>query len=245
MSSTRFLLLLTILLLNWSCAKNISLPEGGKEMETFNPTTVDYQFLQGKAKFVLEEESGKITRGTLQVRAKKDSVLWFSLSPGLGVEAIRGLITTDKIQLNDRLGKENLQLSYEEFEKQYGIDLSIELFQNLLWANIPYAASFEDRLLRVGKKFELTQVRNKVRYFSKIDTRHGKVSEVLSNSLTAESSLLASYPKFQETHSQLFPSESLFKVNLKAPQGTRNFRIYLQWTSVDPQSNTLSFPFRY
>jgi len=245
MSSTRSLLLLTILLLNWSCAKIISQPEGGKEMETFSPTVADYQLLQGKAKFVLEEDSGKITRGTLQVRARKDSILWFSLSPGLGVEAIRGLITTDKIQLKDRLGKENLQLSYEEFEKQYGIHLSIELFQNLLWANVPYSAGYGDRLLRVGKKFELTQVRNKVRYFSKIDTRHGKVSEVLSNSLEEESSVLASYPKFQEIQSQLFPSESLFKVNLKAPQGTQNFRIYLQWTSVEPQSNTLSFPFRF
>jgi len=29
-----------------------------------------------------------ITRGSLSLRAKKDSVLWFTVSPGMGMEAV-------------------------------------------------------------------------------------------------------------------------------------------------------------
>jgi hypothetical protein len=232
-------------LLCYGCAKS-TLPFQEKDsMEDFAPMSAEYSYLQGKAKIVLEEDSGKITRGTLHVRALKDSLIWFSLSPGLGVEAIRGLISKDKIQLRDRVGSQDINLSYAEFERRYGISLSLPLFQNLIWANIPYPSAFEDRLVRVGKKFELTQVRNKVRYFSKTDTRHGKVAELSISSLDDKGTILASFPKFQNLNTQPFPAEALFKVSVQGGDSLHHFRIYLNWTSLDPQSSPLTFPFRF
>lgn len=239
-------LMIVAVLLCWGCAKSTLPPMQEKgDMEDFSPVTATYGYLQGKAKIVLEEDSGKITRGTLHVRALKDSILWFSLSPGLGVEAIRGLLTMDKIQLRDRVGSQDLNLSYAEFERRYGISLSLPLFQNLIWANIPYSTTFEDRLVRVGKKFELTQVRNKVRYFSKTDTRHGKVAELSVSSLQDKGSILASFPKFQDLGAQPFPAEALFKVSVQEGDSLHYFRIYLNWTTLDPQASPLTFPFRF
>jgi hypothetical protein len=232
-------------LLCWGCAKSTLPVQEKGDMEDFAPVTAEYGYLQGKAKIVLEEDSGKITRGTLHVRALKDSLLWFSLSPGLGVEAIRGLVSEDKIQLRDRVGSQDLNLSYAEFERRYGISLSLALFQNLIWANLPYPSAFEDRLIRVGKKFELTQVRNKVRYFSKTDTRHGKVAELTVSSLEDKGAILASFPKFQDLNAQPFPAEALYKVAVQDKQGQHHFRIYLNWTTLDPQSSPLTFPFRF
>lgn len=237
-------MLMAILLL-WGCAKS-SLPVQEKEdMEVFAPLAAQYGYLQGKAKIVLEEDSGKITRGTLHVRALKDSLLWFSLSPGLGVEAMRGLLSENKIQLRDRVGSQDLNLSYAEFEHRYGVSLSLALFQNMIWANLPYTATFEDRLVRVGKKFELTQVRDRVRYFSKTDTRHGKVAELSVSSLENKGTILASFPKFQDLNGQLFPAEALYKVAIEDSKVQHHFRIYLNWTSLDPQASPLTFPFRF
>ncbi|MBC6366619.1 DUF4292 domain-containing protein [Algoriphagus sp. AK58] len=228
-----------------SCAKKTTLFEGDGKMEEFSPIEVKYDYLNAKAKIVIEEESGKITRGTLSVRAKKDSVLWFTMSPGMGMEAIRGLFTQEKIQIRDRVGRDDVNLTYLEFERLYGLKLSLELFQNVIWANIPYPVSYEDRLVRVGKKFELTQVRNNVRYFTKVETSHGKVSEFSSNSLDDRGSVLASFPKFQDINSQPFPSEVLFKIAFQLPEGSQNTRIHVNWTSIDPNSGPLSFPFRF
>lgn len=227
------------------CAKKVVLYEGDGQMEEFQPVEARYDYLEAKAKIVIEEESGKITRGTLSLRAKKDSVLWFTMSPGMGVEAIRGFFTQEKIQIRDRIGNEDINLTYAEFEQFYGLKLSLELFQNVLWANIPFDFDYEDRLLRVGKKFELTQVRNNVRYFSKVETSHGKVSELVSNSLDDRGSVLASFPKFQDVESQPFPAEVLFKLAYQLPEGGQNTIIHLEWTSIDPNSESLSFPFRF
>lgn len=245
MIKMRLLSVLLLVILSWGCAQKISPLTGNEEMESFAPRITAYGFLEAKAKLVLEENSGKITRGTLQLRAKKDSLIWFSISPGLGVEAVRGLLSQEKIQILNRMGTEDINLSYGEFERRFGIKLSLGLVQNILWGDSPYPASYEDRLVRVGKKFELTQVRDQVRYFSKIDTGHGKVTELTSTSIAGKGSLLASFPGYQDILSQAFPTEALFKVAFEEPQVAQNFRIYITWTSLDPQAEPLSFPFRF
>lgn len=233
------------MLLLGSCTKKVIPFESEGSMREFSPVNAEYDYLSAKARIVIEEESGKITRGTLNLRAKKDSVLWFTMSPGMGMEAIRGLFTQDKIQIRDRVGRDDVNLTYEEFDRLFGLKLSLELFQNAIWANIPFPFSYEDRLLRVGKKFELTQVKDGVRYFSKVETNHGKVSELTSNALDDRGSVLASFPKFQNVGDQPFPAEALFKVVYQLPEGGQNVIIHVEWTSIDLSPTSLSFPFRF
>jgi hypothetical protein len=227
------------------CAKKTVVYEGDGKMDEYNPVYSEFGFLDAKAKIVIEEESGKITRGTMSLRAKKDSILWFTISPGMGMEAVRGLVTQEKIQIKDRIGKEDVNLTFKEFETIYGLRLSLDLFQNLLWANPPYIFDYKDRLLRVGKYFELTQVRDQVRYFSKIDVSHRKLAELVSNSLDDRGSLLASFSTFQDVNEQPFPADVLYKLAYQLTGGTQNTIIHLEWTSINPNSSSLSFPFRF
>lgn len=229
----------------FSCSKKAIVYQADGKMEGFSPVHTDYEYLTAKAKVVIEEESGKITRGSLNLRAKKDSVLWFVISPGMGMEAVRGLITQEKIQIKDRIGNEDVSLTFKEFESVYGLKLSLEIFQNILFANPPHQVDYKDRLVRVGKSFELTQVRDKVRYFSKVDVNYRKVSELVSNSLDDRGSLLASYATFQEVDSKPFPLEVLYKLAYQLPEGGQNTIIHVEWTSVDPHSDQLSFPFKF
>jgi len=71
MTKMRLLAGLMLVCLSWGCAQNITSQTGPEEMESFAPRTTQYSYLEAKAKLVLEEDSGKITRGTLQLRAKK------------------------------------------------------------------------------------------------------------------------------------------------------------------------------
>jgi len=228
-----------------SCSKKVIPYQGDGKMGDFSPLYASYDYLNAKAKIVIEEESGKITRGSLSLRAKKDSVLWFTVSPGMGMEAVRGLITQDKIMIKDRIGKEDVNLSFKEFDSVFGLKLSLELFQNLLWANPPHPIDYEDRLVRVGKVFEVTQVRNQVRYFSKVQESHGKVIESVSNSLDDRGSLLASFSGFQEVDSQPFPIAVLIKLAYQLPGGSQNTIINIEWTSIEPFADPLNFPFKF
>lgn len=228
-----------------ACTRKIIPFESSKKMEEFKPNIPDYEYLSARAKVLIEEESGKITRGTMVLRSKKDSVLWFTITPGMGLEAVRGLITQEKIQIKDRLGKEDVNLTYAQFKNFYGLDLSLDLFQNILWANPPYPFEYIDRLIRVRSNFELTQERNDVRYFSKIGTETGKVIELNSNALNNKGSLLATHNSFQDVDGQPFPAESLYKFAYELSTGSQNTIIHLEWVSISRKSEPLNFPFKF
>lgn len=227
------------------CAKKTNLYTSDEIMQEFNPNYLEFQYLSAKGRIVLEESNGKVTKGTINLRAKKDSVLWFSITPGLGVEAIRGMVTSDKMRIKDRINGEDINISFIEMMDRYGLKLDLPLIQNLLFANVPQEFSYRDRLLRSGKYFELTQVREGVRYHSRVGTNHGKVVELSSNRLDDMGAFMASYPTFEDVNGQAFPNKMLLKLSFNSSEGLQNAIIHLEFNRIEFQSEALSFPFHF
>ena len=227
------------------CVKKPNLYTSDEIMADFHPEYFDFNYLSARARIVIEESNGKTTRGTLNIRAKKDSVLWFSVTPGLGIEAIRGIVTIDKIRIKDRINGQDINMNFKEFEDRFGLNLSLQQFQNLAYANIPNEFSYRDRLLRIGKFFELTQVKDGVRHHSRVSTTHGKVVELNSNSIDNSGSLLASYPIFETVNGQPFPNELLFKLSYKAPEETLKSIVHLEMIKIDTMDEPITFPFQF
>ncbi|MFN3803096.1 DUF4292 domain-containing protein [Belliella pelovolcani] len=227
------------------CAKKPNLYTSDEVMQEFTPAYFDFNYLSARARIVIEEPNGKTTRGTLNLRAKKDSVIWFSVTPGLGIEALRGIITADKIRIKDRINGQDINMSYLEFEDRFGLKLSLQLFENLIYANIPEEFSYRDRLIRIGRAFELTQVRDGVRYHSRVSTTIGKVEELTSNSLDNKGALLASFPLFEDIDGQPFPSKALLKISFNLDGEMQSSIIHIEMSRIETSDEPISFPFQY
>ena len=241
----RILLFSTLLFSLVGCAKKPILYTSDEIMEEFHPAYFEFKYLQAKGRIVLEEADGKITKGTINLRAKKDSAIWFSITPGLGLEAVRGLITTEKVQIRDRMNGEDVNMSFQEIKERFGLTLSLRLIQNMIYANIPEEFSYRDRLVRIGKYFELTQTRDGVRYHSRVSTNMAKVSELSSNSLDDKGSLAFSYPTFQNVDGQPFPNKMLLKLSIANKEGAQNTIVHVDLSKIETSTTPLSFPFQY
>ncbi len=228
-----------------SCVKKPNLYTSDEVMKEFEPAYFDFEYLSARARVVIEEPNGKTTRGTLNLRARKDSVIWFSITPGLGIEALRGIVTQDKIRIKDRINGQDINMSYLEFEDRFGLKLSLNLFENLIYANIPEEFSYRDRLIRIGKSFELTQVRDRVRYHSKVSTTIGKVEELTSNSMEDKGALLASFPIFEEVNGQPFPSKALLKISFNLDGEMQNTIVHIEMSRIETSTEPISFPFQF
>jgi hypothetical protein len=229
----------------FGCAKKPNLYTSDEIMEEFKPTIFEFEYISAKGRIVLEESNGKITKGTISVRAKKDSVVWFSITPGLGVEAIRGMVTEEKMRIKDRINGEDINISFVEMLDRYGLKLDLTLMQNLLFANVPQEFSYRDRMLRAGKYFELTQIRDGVRYHSRVSTSHGKVVELTSNTMDNLGAFMASYPTFEDVNGQPFPKKMLIKLSFNSPEGLQNAIIHLEFSRIDYLTEAVSFPFHF
>jgi hypothetical protein len=238
-----FLIVVAIFLTG--CAKKPNLYTSNEIMQEFNPVYFEYQYISAKGRIVLEESNGKLTKGTINIRAKKDSVLWFSITPGLGVEALRGMVTEEKMRIKDRINGEDINISFVEMLDRYGLKLDLSLIQNILFANVPQEFSYRDRLLRSGKYFELTQVREGIRYHSRVSTAHGKVVELTSNTLDDMGAFMASYPTFENVNGQPFPNKMLLKFSFNSQEDLQKAIIHLEFNKIEYQSEALSFPFHF
>lgn len=230
-----------------SCVRKPLSYSADSVMDEFEPYYLDYNYLTAKGRVTLEEQDGKITKGTLNIRAKKDSIIWFNMSPGLGIEAVRGYISTDQIKIRDRINGQKIDMGYGEFQEKFGVPLSFSLFQNLLFANIPHEFSYRDRLIRIGKTFELRQERENIRYKTLIDASHGKVTQLESEaSKTRSGSVSASYMDFRDLQGQPFPYQAIIKMVLSLPQKPKsNFFLNAEMVKVELTDDPISFPYNF
>ena len=77
---------------------------------------------------------GKAGTFTLNVRVARDSVIWMSISPALGVEAARVLLTPDSVQVLSKLPGSRFvfQGNYDMLEEAVQAPVSFDLVQDLI-----------------------------------------------------------------------------------------------------------------
>lgn len=67
-----------------------------------------------------------------QVRIKKDSAIWMSFSPLLGIEAVRLLLTPDSVKFIDRLNKNYFIGTYGFFSEFYQVNFDYDMIESIL-----------------------------------------------------------------------------------------------------------------
>ena len=69
------------------------------------------------------------------IRIKKDSIIWLSISPALGIEVARMLITKDSVKMMNRLNSTFFCEDICKMNELISADFDFEMIQNLLMGN--------------------------------------------------------------------------------------------------------------
>ena len=72
-------------------------------------------------------------RGILRI--KKDSVIWISITPGMGIEVGRLMVTNDSVKLINRLNSTYFIGNFNHIKKILNADIDFDMFQSLLTGN--------------------------------------------------------------------------------------------------------------
>ncbi|MFH1004212.1 MAG: DUF4292 domain-containing protein [Bacteroidota bacterium] len=109
---------------------------------------VIYNTFSGKIKttFIVDE---KETDFIISLRMRKDSIIWASISPALGIEAMRIVATKDSIHFIDRVHNNFFSGSYDTLGKILNTEIDLEILQSLLVGNNVEFYE-EDEKLRAG-----------------------------------------------------------------------------------------------
>jgi len=204
---------------------------------------------------VMDDQSNSFT---VNLRGRKDSVLWLSIS-ALGIEAARAIVTRDSVKLRNNLAKSYFVGDYNYLSKLLNTDLDFEMLQSLLIGN---SVEFyeEDEKLKSGKdnnKYLLSTVRK--RRLKKVLEKNEplkdhvqviwlepgiyKIARLLINDFNTNRTFEANYSNYQKVDSLYFPYD--LKFNIKAE---KVINININYSKVNlniPQSFPFTIPDNY
>lgn len=190
-----------------------------------------------------------------QLRIRKDSVIWITLTPMLGIEAIRIMITPDSVKLINRLNDTYFLGNHDYINRLFGTDLDFDMIQSLLLGNDFHHYDMERFRASVDRQeYKLaTSERRKLKKYSKqsagtaklfihqiwLDPDHFRIARSEIKEAGKESLRLESvYRNFNPAGSQMVPGEAEYDIRA----GTKiKVKATFSRISIDiPQQ----FPFR-
>ncbi len=100
-------------------------------IDSIHASALQFETLSAKAK-VIAEQGGGTTEFTASIRMRKDSAIWFSISPALGIEVARILITMDSVRIIDRFNNKYISKGFDFFTSFTAIPISFSEMQSML-----------------------------------------------------------------------------------------------------------------
>ena len=98
-----------------------------------------------------------------QIRMRKDSIVWLSVTATMGVEVLRAKFSNDSVWIVNRLEKTYLAEPFNTISAQLGIPLSLQWIQTLLLDNNEGLPPVENQIIQL-KTFIMGNLSAKVRY---------------------------------------------------------------------------------
>jgi len=113
-------------------------PKGSLVNEVFDSVIsrqFDFEWLAAKAQVDYTDKTGETNSFDINIRMRRDSVIWISITPLLGIEAARVLINRDSLVLLDRVHKEWKVRSFEYLGDMLRTPVDFDMVQAVLLGN--------------------------------------------------------------------------------------------------------------
>ena len=223
--------LLVILLASCSTKRNI-IKEPLKEAKAAylleKLAESELQFEWFSAKFSIDYiYDKKLTEFKGQIRMRKDSVIWLSFSPALGIEMARLKITNDSVYFMNRINKTYLKGDYQFINDYLQTNIDFDILQSFIIGNdfqfyekTKFRANIDNQEYRLS-----TTERHKLKKYVKQDEtlkafiqniwlspETYKITRVNIKEFNNDKKLDARYDNFKDHEGQLFPFDIVFEI---------------------------------
>jgi hypothetical protein len=183
------------------------------------------------AKFSAEyKNKGQTNSFNGQLRICKDSVIWLSFSPALGIEVFRIMLTQDSVKFINRMNNTFFTGDYNYVNRYLNTNIDFDILQSFLtgndlsfYENGAFRASLDNNLYKLSTA-ERTKLKKFVRNNQEnlrvliqniwIDPESFKILRATVKEIRAPNiQLEANYSSFEMIENQLFPKEMSFDIS--------------------------------
>ncbi len=247
MNSRHFIIgALSFLLAFSSCKKNItpvnSSPAGPSESTA--PANLDFKYFNARGRMQVDDEGDKIATN-INIRMRKDSVIWISLIPALGIEAARIRFTQDSVHMLNRLKKEYFAGDYSFIKEKYKVDVNYDLLQAILLGNYLPAAEGKEKVIAEKPLHHSRQELANLLIDQFLDADLNKLKKITIKDQQTQNSISVDYAQFEPIENKPFAKAALIVIQQGQAEKEKNkgANASIDYNRISLNENTLAFPF--
>ena len=218
----------------------------------------EFQFNVLSAKASVKVIDDKETSFKAHIRVKKDSAIWVSITPLLGIEMARVLITKDSVMFLNRIDKQYFVGTFDYINNKFGTDLDYQMLEAVIVGNsIEFEKEEKEIIANIDKKkhayYISTEKKRKVRKDLKKDKNKlkeltqaiwlspetFKIIELVISTPKSDHSLVSKYSDFMELENNSFPQK--IDVTLISE---KTVTILIDYLKVSTEKEDISFIFK-
>jgi hypothetical protein len=237
----KIILLIISASLIFSCKKQIY-QFGLFEKKKLNIDEIDFDYFQGKSK-IKYLDGNQSFNATANIRIKKDSIIWISITPALGIEALRTIITPDSVYIIDRLNKKFQALSIDSISTRINFNLDFSIIESVLMGNLAVRNIDNDKIIKDGDYYQLKQQNGNLSINNFVNAKTMKVEKVTIVDDTTRNYMNIDYHNFQMVDSVLFPLDNSISLFYSDKNKSFNTQILMTYTKVSFLDKKVRFPF--
>ncbi len=202
------------------------------EIKSMLNTSFEYDYLSYKAKCDYKDQN--IDQSfTMNLRMKRDSVLWLSVT-AVGFEVARARLDKDSVKIISRIDKKYYVYGYDYIKQMIGTTLSLTQIQNLLTANLLFTP---DKYKATASNLRFTCQDGYIENTLVLDEKSKIIEQILQH-LAEQSNAGVVYSDYKKADKQLFPG----KVDITATTPKRNISLIMENSGISTDSIDV-FPF--
>lgn len=202
----------------------------------------DFEYMSTRTKFKFKNGNDK-TKATARMRIKKDSIIWFSLTPGVGIEAARGIITQDSLILMDRVHKDVYAFSFDSLSRKFEFNFSFGMFQSVLIGDLPFEQGGRDIITKINNDMLIAQRVGPLTINNRIDLKNGRLKNLEARTSENDNSLEIRYNEFKSLNEMAFANKALMILTYFTEGKKEQATVDLEHNRVQIEEEPLQFPF--
>ena len=235
-------LLLLVLVFAAACKRDTIPTVSEKDLKELNVRPLDFKYLTTRSKINFNDGNRQIG-ATANIRISNDSLIWFSITPGLGIEAARGLVTRDSLFLVNKLEKEYYAYSFAELSKKLNVVVDYDILQAALLGEPVRPISTNSRIKRTADETIVLQQQQGFDIINHFNNQTLKLTRAIVQEPQSVNNLVLQYADFQKINDNVLPLSSTITAQYQENQQMKATVVAFQHNKAEFSDTPLSFPF--
>ncbi len=201
----------------------------------------EFEYLNTRTKIQFKDANRNVSTSA-NIRIKKDSIIWMSLTPFLGIEVARVMITQDSMVLMNRLTKQIMVYDFENLSEKFQFEISYHLIQSMILGNMPLKYQELNEIVSSKKYYIVKQESGPYSIQNYFNRELMKLQKVEVTETQKKKKMILEFDNHKQVESFSIPFHSLISLDYEQDNEIQSTEINIKHGRAELASE-LRFPF--